>query len=235
MPFTSHHTSPAKENSASEIFVSKITEKSLRCPFRSISPSPFLKAPYVGQLAIHKSQYRKPQKAWLDYLRLLHVLEQDGQPCLEPCHHLKRAVQRRRLSSSASCRSANLRKGRMMIMNPPRKMGPHRPSGVRRAERRVTPSRSVMGANVFGIAIRNAKTNTARSIGRSSRSSRSYLTNEEASSISAKSWMLGLLGNCPRGRSVQSACKSCRCMQRYKGILYVAVRRSAVVAIFSTS
>ena len=59
------------------------------------------------------------------------------------------------------------------------------------------------------------------------------LRDEEASSMSARSWMSGLLRKCPLGRSVQYACAFCRSMQSYKRTLVAVARPSAPVAIIS--
>ena len=64
--------------------------------------------------------------------------------------------------------------------------------------------------------------------------SRSYLTNVEASSISAKSWMLGLFPTYRRGGSAQSACMYCRFTTTYKHTIHAVARLSAAVAIIST-
>ena len=120
------------------------------------------------------------------------------------------------------------------MRTPTRRMMRHQPSSVRHAVRKVTPSRSARPASAFGIATRIVRTNTARSIGRSAGASRRSSTNEEESLISERSWILGLVGKCPRGRSVPSACVCCPFIKRYERTLVAAARLSAVVAIIST-
>mmetsp|Transcript_4152 Transcript_4152/g.11757 ORF Transcript_4152/g.11757 Transcript_4152/m.11757 type:complete len:206 (-) Transcript_4152:585-1202(-) len=76
--------------------------------------------------------------------------------------------------------------------------------------------------------------NTARSIRRSANASRRNWTKEEASSISAVSWMLALSGKCPRETSVPSACAYCPFTQGYKSTMTAAARLSARAASIST-
>ena len=148
-------------------------------------------------------------------------------------HHLKRTVQRRLLSSLAPCRSANLREGGMMP-HPPRKMGPTPPRCVRHAIRKVKPSRSATDASAFGIATRNVRTSTARSIRRSAGPSRIFLINEEASSMSAPSWMLALFSTYRQRKTAQSACVPFQFTLCYNRTLHVAARLSAPVVFCST-
>ena len=96
------------------------------------------------------------------------------------------------------------------------------------------PSRSVRPASAFGIATRIVRTVTGRSIKKNARESKRFLVNEEESSISEKSWMLGLFPTCPRGRSATSACNHCRFMQDYNRSVYAVAKLSAAVATIST-
>ena len=138
------------------------------------------------------------------------------------------------MSSSVRCRSAYRRERRIVIPNPARKMGPTPNCRVRRAASQVIPSRSVRRASAFGIATRTVRTNTGRSTRKSAVALRRNSTNEEASSISARSWISGHSEKAPRGRSAQSACVCCRFMLCYQHTPLAAVSFSAVVVICST-
>ena len=129
----------------------------------------------------------------------------------QPCHQLKRTVQRRPLSNSIRLPSANRwHERRPTVPSQTQKVGPTRPRCVRLAARRVIPSRSARPASAFGIAIRNARTNIVRNINMSAGSSRRFSGNEEASWMSAprRIWVPSL--NYRGGRSAQSACAFCR-------------------------
>ena len=97
------------------------------------------------------------------------------------------------------------------------------------------PSRSAGPASVFGIVTRIVSTNIGRSIKKNaSRSIRSF-GSEDLSSISARSSMLALSGNCPRGRSARSACVFSRFVNAHICTLHAAARLFAADAGISST